>query len=87
MTDNEGLVLGALTTKSSVNEVGNLEEVLDIADLLQDTPLITEKGYQSKKNAALLKYQIIRFLKLQSVLWLIFLAQPVLWIHLLLNIF
>ncbi len=55
MTDNEGLVLGILTTKASVNEVGNLEEVLDTADLPQDIPLKADKGYQSKKNAALLK--------------------------------
>ena len=55
VTDNEGLVLGVLTTKASVNEVGNLEEVLDTADLPQDIPLKADKGYQSKKNAALLK--------------------------------
>ena len=55
VTDNEGLVLGILTTKASTNEVGNLEEVLDKADLPRDIPLKADKGYQSKKNAALLK--------------------------------
>ena len=55
VTDNEGLVLGILTTKASTNEVGNLEEVLDTADLPQNIPLKADKGYQSKKNAALLK--------------------------------
>ena len=55
VTDNEGLVLGVLTTKASTNEVGNLEAVLDTADLPQGIPLKADKGYQSKKNAALLK--------------------------------
>ncbi len=55
VTDNEGLVLGVLTTKASTNEVGNLEEVLDKADLPRDIPLKADKGYQSKKNVALLK--------------------------------
>jgi len=55
VTDNEGLVLGVLTTKASTNEVGNLEDVLDTADLPQDIQLKADKGYQSKKNAKLLK--------------------------------
>ncbi|WP_281990665.1 transposase [Aquimarina aggregata] len=55
VTDNEGLVLGVLTTKASVNEVGNLEEVLDTADLPQNIPIKADKGYKSKKNAALLE--------------------------------
>ncbi len=55
VTDNEGLVLGVLTTKASVNEVGNLEAVLDTANLPEDIPLKADKGYQSKKNAELLK--------------------------------
>ena len=33
VTDNEGLVLGVLTTKASTNEIANLEAVLDTADL------------------------------------------------------
>ena len=55
VTDNEGLVLGVVTTKSSTNEIANLEDVLDAADLPRDIPLKVDKGYQSKKNAALLK--------------------------------
>lgn len=55
VTDNEGLVLGVVTTKASTNEIANLEEVLDAADLPQDIPLKADKGYQSKKNADLLK--------------------------------
>ncbi|WP_251795764.1 MULTISPECIES: transposase [unclassified Arenibacter] len=55
VTDNEGLVLGVLTTKASTNEISNLEEVLDTADLPEDIPLKADKGYQSKKNGALLK--------------------------------
>ena len=55
LTDNEGLVLGVLTTKASTNEIANLEEVLNTADLPEYIPLKADKGYQSKKNAALLK--------------------------------
>jgi hypothetical protein len=35
-TDNESLALRVLTTKTSVNEITNLEEVLDTADLPQN---------------------------------------------------
>jgi IS5 family transposase len=55
VTDDEGLVLGVLTTKASVNEIANLEEVLDTADLPKDIPLKADKGYQSAKNIAILK--------------------------------
>lgn len=55
VTDNEGLVLGVLTTKASTNEIANLEAVLDTADLPKDIPLKADKGYQSKKNADILK--------------------------------
>lgn len=55
VTDDEGLVLGVLTTKASTNEIANLEEVLDTADLPEDIPLKADKGYQSKKNEAILK--------------------------------
>jgi len=57
VTDNEGLVLGVLTTTASKNEVSNLEDVLDTVtvELPKDIPLKADKGYQSKKNAALLK--------------------------------
>ena len=54
VTDNEGLVLGVVTTKASTNEIANLEEVLDAADLPENIPLKADKGYQSKKNEALL---------------------------------
>ncbi|NPD48328.1 IS5 family transposase [Lentimicrobium sp. S6] len=55
VTDEEGLVLGVLTTTASTNEIANLEDVLDSADLPRDIPLKADKGYQSKKNEALLK--------------------------------
>lgn len=55
VTDDEGLVLGVLTTPASTNEIANLEEVLDTADLPKDIPLKADKGYQSKKNVAILK--------------------------------
>ena len=53
VTDEEGLVLGVLTT--SVNEIANLEDVLNTADLPEGIPLKADKGYQSKKNNELLK--------------------------------
>lgn len=55
VTDNEGLVLGVLTTKASVNEITNLEEVLDTADLPENIALKADKGYQSEKNNTLLQ--------------------------------
>ena len=55
VTDEEGLVLGVVTTKASVNEIANLDEVLDAADLPKDIPLKADKGYQSQKNTQILK--------------------------------
>jgi IS5 family transposase len=55
VTDEEGLVLGVVTTKASTNEIGNLEEVLDAAELPENIPLKADKGYQSRKNTELLK--------------------------------
>ena len=55
VTDEEGLVLGVVTTKASVNEITNLDEVLDSADLPENIPLKADKGYQSEKNNELLK--------------------------------
>ena len=55
VTDEEGLILGVVTTKASTNEITNLEEVLAVADLPENIPLKADKGYQSAKNAKLLK--------------------------------
>ncbi len=57
VTDNEGLVLGVLTTTASKNEIANLEEVLETVNvaLPKGIPLKADKGYQSKKNVAILK--------------------------------
>lgn len=55
VTDEQGLVLGVVTTKASRNEVANLEEVLDAADLPKGIPLKGDKGYQSAANSKLLK--------------------------------
>ena len=57
ITDNEGLVIGVLTTTASKNEIANLEEVLETVnvDLPKDIPLKADKGYQSKKNEEILK--------------------------------
>lgn len=55
VTNEEGLVLGIVTTKASVNEISNLDEVLDSAQLPENIALKADKGYQSEKNAAILK--------------------------------
>ncbi|MDW5291041.1 IS5 family transposase [Formosa sp. PL04] len=57
VTDQEGLVIGVLTTTASKNEIANLEAVLETVniDLPKDIPLKADKGYQSNKNADLLK--------------------------------
>ena len=55
VTDEEGLVLGVVTTRASTNEISNLEEVLNTANLPEGIPIKADKGYQSEKNARLLK--------------------------------
>jgi IS5 family transposase len=60
VTDDEGLVLGVLTTKASTNEIANLEEVLDTADLPEGIPLKADKGYQSNKNKQILKQRKLK---------------------------
>ena len=55
VTDDEGLVLGVHTTTASTNEISNLEEVLNTADLPKGIALKADKGYQSKKNEEILK--------------------------------
>ncbi len=55
VTDEEGLVLGVVTTKASVNEISNLEQVLESADLPEGISVKADKGYQSEKNNELLK--------------------------------
>lgn len=55
VTDENGLVLGILTTPANVNEITNLDEVLDTVELPTGTVLYGDKGYQSAKNEKLLK--------------------------------
>lgn len=55
VTDEQGLVLGVLTTPANVNETSNLEDVLQTADLPKGIAVQTDKGYASKKNRELLK--------------------------------
>lgn len=55
VTDENGLVLGVLTTSANVNEIANLEQVLATADLPENIFVYGDKGYQSAKNEALLK--------------------------------
>ena len=49
------LVLGVVTTEATTNEIANLEEVLDAANLPERIAVKADKGYQSQKNADLLK--------------------------------
>ena len=60
VTDQEGLVLGVLTTVANVNEIANLEEVLDTADLPEGIHLNADKGYASVKNEEILKKKKIK---------------------------
>jgi len=64
VTDQEGLVIGVLTTTASKNEIANLEEVLETVniDLPKDIPLKADKGYQSKKNTELLKKENLKII-------------------------
>lgn len=55
VTDQEGMILGVLTTPANVNEISNLEEVLSTADLPDDIYLLADKGYASAKNEKVLK--------------------------------
>ena len=54
VTDQEGLVLGVVTT-ARTNEVSNLEQGFDSANLSERIPVKADKGYPSQKNAELLK--------------------------------
>lgn len=60
VTDQEGLVLGGLTTAANVNEIANLEEVLVTADLPEGIHLNADKGYASVKNEEILKKKKIK---------------------------
>ena len=55
VTDEQGLILGVLTTAANVNEISNLKDVLNTADLPNHIPLKADKGYKSEKNDDLLK--------------------------------
>jgi IS5 family transposase len=68
VTDNEGLVLGVLTTTASRNEIANLEEVLDTVNvgLPKNIPLKVDKGYQSKKNTEILNKRNLKNLILKK---------------------
>jgi IS5 family transposase len=55
VTDEQGLVLGVLTTPANVNEISNLEDVLNTADLPEGIYVNADKGYASIKNEDILK--------------------------------
>lgn len=49
VTDEDGFLLGELTTSANINEITILEEVLLCADLPEDIALKADKGYQLQK--------------------------------------
>jgi IS5 family transposase len=53
--DEEGLVLGLLTTAANLNEITNLNDVLNTLEIAEGTPVKADKGYQSQKNKDILK--------------------------------
>jgi transposase, IS5 family len=61
VTDQEGLVLGVLTTAANVNEISNLEEVLDTADLPKGIHLNGDKGYDTEIKREKLRNKLIGF--------------------------
>ena len=60
VTDEEGLILGVLTTPANVNEISNLNDVLNTADLPEGIYLHADKGYASEKNEQILKTKKIK---------------------------
>ena len=56
LTENEGYILGVMTTKANTDKIANLEEVLETSNLYKNIniPLKADKGYQSSKNETLL---------------------------------
>ena len=60
VTDEEGLFLGVLTTPANVNEISNLNDVLNTADLPEGIYLHADKGYASEKNEQILKTKKIK---------------------------
>ena len=60
VTDEEGLIIGMLTTPANVNEISNLEDVLNSADLPQGIYLCADKGYASEKNEEILRTKKIK---------------------------
>ena len=54
-TVDEGLIMGVVATPANVNEITNPEDVLDTTELPTGIAIKTYKGYQSKKNAQILK--------------------------------
>ena len=55
LTDEEGLIMGVVTTPANINEITNLEDVLDTTDLPEGIAIKADKGYQSKNNAQIIK--------------------------------
>ena len=57
VTNQEGLVLGVLTTPANVHEISQLKAVPETTKLTPGIGLQADKGYQSEKNRVLLKQQ------------------------------
>lgn len=60
VTDEQGMILGMLTTAANLNEVTNLADVLDTAELPERIAIKADKGYQSQKNGELLSQRKLK---------------------------
>ena len=60
LTDQEGLVLGVVTTPANVHEISNLDTLLDSVALPTSIPIKADKGYQSKKNSVLVRQKKLK---------------------------
>jgi len=60
VTDEEGLILGVITTPANINEISNLEEVLENIELPEGIHFYGDKGYNSEKNHKLLEVKKLK---------------------------
>ena len=60
VTDENGMVLGVLTTSANVNEISNLADVLEKVDLPQNATIKADKGYKSERNDSIVSEKGLR---------------------------
>lgn len=72
-TNEEGLILGIVTTSANESDIKHLEDVLDLIEIKEGTPVMADKGYKSADNDLVLekkklKNRIMRKAKKNKVL-------------------